>query len=305
MEWLRETGERSALVSLRPCGRAGYCAPFRRLERLRKSASFGEALRNVAVEDVNVEMWKYGKVKVWKSGNARYSTLSCSSTIASGGNNACGEDSRQFFRLVNESRHPMPYNISAFHDDLEPNPRFGKFLHGDFHLVDEILSRFRFRRFGIVCGNTRGGSEQLVGKVAATNPLCRQDTTYLNASCGELHDPVFKFGFHASSPFSYYHNSIFSQFHNFTLRKIKPFTSSTPQQPIVEVASIDIYDCSFDSHKKMLGSWRTKTPRRLPESWRVKKNLFRGSVRIIANRGCECNGGNAEFFSPEFFRRAA
>ena len=44
------SAEREMAQWLRPCGGAGYRAPFCRLERFRKAASFGESLRNVAVE---------------------------------------------------------------------------------------------------------------------------------------------------------------------------------------------------------------------------------------------------------------
>ena len=54
--------------------------------------------------------------------------------------------------------------------------------------------------------------------------------------------------------------------------------------------------------KKLAGRYPR---RRVARAFASAKMLMPQTPRIVANRGCGCNGGNEESFSPEFFRRAA
>ena len=66
--------------------------------------------------------------------------------------------------------------------------------------------------------------------------------------------------------------------------EIKPLVRSVTEQPVVQVTSVNIHDCPLVCHKKVLGSWRTRTPRRLPESRRVKRPVIGGVGKYIKSR---------------------
>jgi len=280
-----------AAAWLRPGRGARYRAPFRRLERSRKAASFGESLRNVAVEcRVAAEFVADAGLRIENNhgmpGRIPYDTERRREIGIPRNENEC-----ICFIFVGILQKLGRYvDICQFFRDLCPTY--------ESRVTDEGTSLARrFRRF----------------KSFHAHPIVTFEHLYAPAGQGVK---IFVLSLRSMMPIGFINHPrceildlidmIFGQkkFLSECL-KIKPFTSSPPEQPIVEVASIDIHDCSLDSHKKVLGSWRTKTPRRLPESWRVKMNLSKGSARIVANRGCGCNGGIAEFFSCELFRRAA
>ena len=56
---------------------------------------------------------------------------------------------------------------------------------------------------GIVCGDTCSGTEHLIRQAVATNFLQRQCTAYFYATCGKLHNTIFKFSFHSATLFSF------------------------------------------------------------------------------------------------------
>ncbi len=60
--------------------------------------------------------------------------------------------------------------------------------------------------------------------------------------------------------------------------------------------------CVIHADKKMAGRYPR---RRVARAFASAKMLMPQTPRIVANRGCGCNGVNAKFFSVEFFRRAA
>ena len=66
--------------------------------------------------------------------------------------------------------------------------------------------------------------------------------------------------------------------------EIKPLVRSMTEQPVVQVTPVNIHDCPLVCHKKVLGSWRTRTPRRLPESRRVKRPVIGGVGKCIKIR---------------------
>ena len=72
--------------------------------------------------------------------------------------------------------------------------------------------------------------------------------------------------------------------------EIKPLVRSMTELPVVQVTSVNIHNCPLVRHKKVLGSWRTRTPRRLPESRRVKRPVIGGigkfsKIRTAAQEG--------------------
>ena len=60
--------------------------------------------------------------------------------------------------------------------------------------------------------------------------------------------------------------------------------------------------CVIHADKKLAGRYPR---RRVARACASAKMLMPQTPRIVANRGCGCNGGCAEIFSREFFRRAA
>ena len=66
--------------------------------------------------------------------------------------------------------------------------------------------------------------------------------------------------------------------------EIKPLVRSMTEQPVVQVTPVNIHDCPLVCYKKVLRSWRTRTPRRLPESRRVKRPVIGGVGKCIKIR---------------------
>ena len=134
---------------------------------------------------------------------------------ASGSDYAGCKNSRKFFALRDEGTKLAGWHVSGFANDLEPDTGFRKFLHGNLKLVNEILAGFCFCCLGVVGGNARGRTKQLVGKAAAANLLRWQGAADVHAARGETNDAVFKVVFCHGSPQS--HNCIIPQSHYFTI----------------------------------------------------------------------------------------
>ncbi len=159
-------------------------------------------------------MWKCGSVKICKYENMEMP----SGTVAAGGYDTSGKYARKFNRFVNEKLKFTLLNVFAFADYLKPNPRLGEFFHRNLYLMDEVFARFGFGCLGIVGGDARCGTENLVCKTAAADSFDRQRNADFYAARGKLDDSILKISFHTRS-FPYFHNSIFSQFHNSTFLK--------------------------------------------------------------------------------------
>ena len=284
-------GECVSLDWLRPCGRAGYRAPFRRLERFGKAASLCESLRNVAIEcRVAAKFVADAGLRI-EDNHGVPSRISHDTERWREVGIPRNENECICFILVSIlQKFGRDVDICQLLRDLRPTY--------ESRMADESTSLARtFRRFKSFHAHSIVALKYLhapagQGIKIFVLPLCSMMTIgFINhARCEILNliDAVF------------WQKKLLGE-----CLKIKPFVCGMSKQSIVEVASIDIYDCSLNCHKKMLGPWRTKAPRRLPESWRVKTNLLKGSAHIVANRGCGCNGGDARFFSVQFFRRAA
>ena len=276
---------------LRPCGRAGYRAPFCRLERSGKAASLGETFRNVAVEcrvaaefvaDAGLRVEdNYGMPRRISNNTERWREVGIPRN----------ENECICFILVSILQEfGRDVDICQLFRDLCPTY--------ESRMTDESTSLARmFRRFkpfhahpivALEHPNAPTGQGIKIFVLALRSMMTIGLINHPRCEILDLIDAVFG------------QKKLLGE-----CLKIKPFACGMSKQSIVEVASIDIYDCSLNCHKKMLGSWRTKTPRRLPESRRVKTNLLKGSLRIISNRGCGCNVVNAKFFSGKFFRRTA
>ena len=270
---------------LRPCGRAGYRAPLFRLERFRKAASFGESLLNVAVErrvsakfiadaglrveDENRDLNSiadnlYYRCDIGIARNKRKAVRTMFVGIAE----HVGGDVhiRHLFRnpkdLYAAINSPVSAGATWFAGGQE---QFQLFAVSSFdHLHERLMSK---------------GIKVFVLPFRMMMICCFVD----DARCETLDCDNFM---------------ILPMKFSGKRQKVKPLVGSPSKLPVIEIGAIYVNDSLFHTHSpKVQEPDLRPAPRRLPESWRVKKNLFRGSARIVPNRGCGCNEAREEFFS--------
>ncbi len=91
------------------------------------------------------------------------------------------KNASQFDGFCDERLQFALLDVFAFADYLEPDAGLGEFFHGNLKFVNEVLARFGFRSFGVVCGNACRGTEYLVSKTAAANQVSHQGDGVRNA----------------------------------------------------------------------------------------------------------------------------
>ena len=287
------SAEREMAQWLRPCGGAGYRAPFCCLERFRKAASFGESLRNVAVEcrvaaefvadaglRVEDKHWNLDSVTdnlhyrcdIGITGNKRKAVRAMLVCIAEhvGGN----------VHIRHLFRNPKDLD-AAVNSPVAAGTAWFAGWQEQFQLL--AVSPFDYLHEWLM----GQGVKILVLPFRMTMVCCFVDDARCEIlDCDNLMILAMKFAGKC--------------------QKVKPFVGSPSKLPVIEIGAIYVNDRLFHARSlKVQEPDFRPAPRRLPESWRVKMNLSRGSSRIVANRHFGCNRANEEFFNGELFRRAA
>ena len=280
-------------AGLRPCGRAGYCAPFRRPERFGKSASFGETLRNVAVERrVAAKFVADAGLRI----EDKHRDLD---SVADDFHHRCD------IGIAGNKRKAVRTMLVCIAEHVGGNVHIRHLFRNPKDLYTAISSP-------VATGTAwlAGGQEQF--QLFTVSPFNYLHERLMGQGVKVLVLPfrmpmVFRFVDDARCEILDCDNlMILTMKLAGKCQKVKPFVGSPSKLAVVEIGAIYVNDCLFHTRSSKVQEPDLRpAPRRLPESWRVKVNLLSGSARIVANRGCGCNRDNEKIFNGEFFRRAA
>ena len=90
-----------------------------------------------------------------------------SALVVLGGFDALDEDGDQFVAFLKDRFESFRRAKRFSFDDLEPDVSLAEFLERDFHLVDEVFSRFGALCLAVVWSRRGAAPNQLVGDVSS------------------------------------------------------------------------------------------------------------------------------------------